>query len=101
MAFDLEWNRVFESHAWGKYPSEDLVRFMMRKFGGISKSERQAIRVLDLGCGGGANSWFLAREGFQLVAVDGSAKAVERTRRFLETEGLKAEYQTGDFVNLG
>ncbi len=40
-------------------------------------------RVLDLGCGGGRNSAVLAREGFDLYALDASRAMVAHTRRRL------------------
>jgi len=32
MAWDPIWERVFSSQAWGKYPGEDLIRFVARNF---------------------------------------------------------------------
>jgi SAM-dependent methyltransferase len=47
-----------------------------------------AIRILDVGCAGGRNTVFLARLGFDLVALDASAAMVERTRaRLAEVMG--------------
>lgn len=40
-------------------------------------------RILDAGCGTGRNLVYLAREGFDVAAVDGSADAVEHTRALL------------------
>ena len=30
--FDKQWNEVHETRNWGKYPAEELVRFMARNF---------------------------------------------------------------------
>ncbi len=42
-----------------------------------------AVRVLDLGCAGGRNAVFLARLGFDLLALDSSQAMVAETRRRL------------------
>ncbi|MGM9521543.1 MAG: class I SAM-dependent methyltransferase [Oscillospiraceae bacterium] len=57
-------------------------------------------RLLDLGCGLGRHSVFFARLGFQVSAFDLSDYAVERTRRWAESEGLKLDYSTGDMLKL-
>lgn len=42
-----------------------------------------AVRVLDLGCAGGRNTELLARQGFDVHALDASTAMVERTRQRL------------------
>ena len=44
---------------------------------------RKNVKVLDLGCGGGNNSYFIAKEGFDLYAVDGSNTSIQITRKKL------------------
>lgn len=53
-----------------------------------SQLPRTAGRVLDMGCGDGIISAWLARRGHQVTAVDVSAFAVESTRRTLSINGL-------------
>ena len=52
--------------------------------------DRKAVRFLDLGCGFGSSTWFLAREGFSVDAIDGSAVIVEQLSERLREEGLDA-----------
>lgn len=47
------------------------------------------LRVLDMGCGDGIISAWLARRGHQVTAVDVSAFAVESTQRTLSVNGLE------------
>ena len=49
---------------------------------------RAGARALDLGCGTGVHTVFLAENGFSVVAVDISTVAVETTRRRLDAAGL-------------
>jgi SAM-dependent methyltransferase len=45
-----------------------------------AEAEAGSLRVLDIGCAGGRNAAFLAERGVDVVATDGSAAMVERTR---------------------
>ncbi|WP_298207616.1 class I SAM-dependent methyltransferase [Ferrimicrobium sp.] len=47
--------------------------------------------AVDLGCGEGRNALYLAREGFQVTAVDFANVALERLRTVAASEGLTIE----------
>ena len=72
---DNIWNEIHETQAWGSYPSEHVIRFFARNY--YSK-ERDKVKILDFGCGGGAHTWYLAREGFDVYAFDGAEAAVKK-----------------------
>lgn len=57
-------------------------------------------RALDLGCGTGTNSLYLARHGWQVVGVDLAAKAVRQARRKAKEAGLALEFYTADVTRL-
>lgn len=77
--FDKQWNQVHNTRNWGRYPAEELIRFMARNY---FSCERSSLRVLDLGCGTGANTWFFGREGFTTIAFDGSLTATKKAAAF-------------------
>ena len=91
------WDEVFSSQEWGKYPSEALVRFVARNF---YKAVRKDVKILEVGCGPGANLWYLSREGFDAYGVDGSAVALAALRQRLEREHLEAQVSQGDIISL-
>ncbi len=95
-SWDPTWEAIFASRAWGKYPPEPVIREIMRKFSRVP--DRKAVRVLDLGSGPGANTWFLAREGFSVAAIDGSPSGIAQNRARLTSENLTADLQVGDFT---
>lgn len=76
--FDERWEAIHAARPWGSCPSEHLVRFVKRTFPDPRKNR---LRSLELGCGAGAQSMFLAVEGFSTHAVDGSQSAIERLWR--------------------
>lgn len=47
--------------------------------------------VLDLACGDGRNSIYLAREGFQVTGVDFSKEALKRLKMFAKEESLEVK----------
>jgi len=96
--WDPIWEEIFSTRTWGKYPPEDLVRFIARNYYGAQ--DRSLIRVLDLGCGPGACSWYLAREGFSTYGIDGSPTAIDQVRKRLAQEQLHGEFHVGDLVRL-
>lgn len=75
----------------GKPPSEFLVESMKR-----IESHVCGRRALDIACGQGRNSLFLARRGFDVLGVDGSEVAIEKACRGAADAGLAIEYRHMD-----
>ena len=84
MSWDPVWEKVFTSQAWGRYPGEDLIRFVARHF--YAAPDRAQIRLLEVGFGTGSNLWFAAREGFSVSGIEGSRSATEIARTRLNLE---------------
>lgn len=100
MSWDQTWEQIFKTQEWGKYPSEDLIRFIARNFYGVPI--RKEIKILEVGCGTGANLWYVAREGFSVFGIDGSETAIEKAKNRLDTEvtGWNGEFEVGDIISL-
>jgi SAM-dependent methyltransferase len=92
--YRLLWERLFKERPWGRYPPEDLVRFVARRFGGRDRGE---INILEVGCGPGANVWFLHREGYRVSAIDFSPTALEQAKARIEVENANLRTQPVDF----
>ena len=96
-SFNEEWEYIHSTQEWGKYPTEHVIRFMARNY---YDKERSKIKVLDFGCGGGAHTWYLAREGFDVYAFDGSESAIKRAKKRMESDGLQAHFEVSDALEL-
>ncbi len=71
-----QWNSLFESRTEELPPEEFLVKY---------KNLLRGPRVLDLACGDGRNSFYLAELGFQVCALDFSEVALNK----IDTKGYK------------
>jgi SAM-dependent methyltransferase len=100
MAWDPVWERIFRERArWGRYPAEELVRFMAAYY--YDAPDRSLVRVLEVGCGPGSGaSWFVAREGFSLSGIDASRTAIEKSRQRFAEEGITGDFRQGDIAVL-
>ncbi|MBI5030353.1 MAG: class I SAM-dependent methyltransferase [Chloroflexi bacterium] len=57
-------------------------------------------RALDLGCGTGTNSIYLASQGYQVVGVDFSSKAIASARFKAKREQLAIDFHVADVTHL-
>ena len=85
-SFSQEWEKIHSTQEWGRYPSETVIRFIARNY---YKTGREKVKILDFGCGAGAHTWYLAREGFDVYAFDGSKSAVEKAKKYLAVDGYE------------
>jgi SAM-dependent methyltransferase len=98
MAWNAAWDEVFQKHAWGRYPPEEVVRFIARNF--YKAPNRKDVRILEVGCGPASNLWMIAREGFSVFGVDGSAVAIQNGKNRLTEEQVTGELKQGDAAQL-
>jgi len=68
-----------------RYPNEELLRFLGRHYFSMPLSQRAATRILEIGCGSGANLWMMAREGFDVHGIDLSSEAIDLCRQMLKS----------------
>lgn len=56
--------------------------------------------ILDLGCGTGRHSMFLAKKGFKVFGFDQSEKAIKRARELAENEKLMANFRVWNMIDF-
>jgi precorrin-6B methylase 2 len=88
---DPVWENIFSSRPWGKYPPEETIRFFLRA---KEKINRKPIYVLDIGCGVGASSWMMAKEGGKVTAFDGAPSGLSLVNINAKEFGVLDEIET-------
>jgi SAM-dependent methyltransferase len=95
--YDESYSR-FGLSAQRRYPNEELVRFFGRHYFSMPAEQRRLTRVLEMGCGSGANLWMMAREGFDAYGIDLSPNAIDLCAQTLESWGVTATLNTGSMT---
>lgn len=95
--FDDIWEDIHNEYTWGKYPSEEIIRFVARNY---YNKDRKSTKILDVGCGTGAVTWYLAREKFNAYGFDGSKTAVENAKKRMKEENLNAVIFVSDAAEV-
>lgn len=77
-----------------KAPSEFIQDFVMEL------KKRRAMSVLEIGCGNGRDSIFLARAGFEVTAVDVAPSAIELAESNIRKAKVKVRTQVANAEKL-
>lgn len=85
-----------------KYPNEELCRFMGRNFfsKNLTSTQIKNTKILETGCGSGANIWMIAREGFDVYGIDLSKEAIKLSGMMLDNYGVNANLSVQDMTEL-
>ena len=83
------------------YPNEELLRFVGRRFfSSTERKDRFGTKVLEVGCGSGANLWMLAREGFDTFGLELSGEALVLSKKMLAQWNVSAHLTKGSMTEL-
>jgi SAM-dependent methyltransferase len=80
---------------WDGHPLAQSLRDLIEGDGALTPGA-----ALDLGCGTGDNSIYLAKHGWQVTGVDFVAKAVEKARAKAEANKLTVNFARADVTRL-
>ena len=95
MTEHIEWNDRYRDGnlPWDTgRPSSELQR--------VIQNTIRPCRALELGCGTGTNSVWLAQQGFEVTAIDVAPLAVERAEERAHAAGVRVHFVVGDVLNL-
>ena len=73
-----EWEAIYSGDSFRNknlYPSEEIVSFVMRRYGHLK--DKSKINILDVGCGWGNNLSFFKAQEFSYTGIDFSQSAVD------------------------
>ncbi|MGD9634425.1 MAG: class I SAM-dependent methyltransferase [Pirellulales bacterium] len=96
MTEPIEWNERYRDGnlPWDTgRPSSELQRV-------LGEHSITPCRALDIGCGTGTNSVWLAQQGFDVTGVDVAPLAIERGNERARTAGVQAKFLAADVLNL-
>ncbi len=80
-----DWEAIFRKEGICWYGTQEDIPKIARDF-----KKAGVKRILDIGCGTGRHTVYLARRGFDVYGFDMSKTGVEYTKRRLKKHGLKA-----------
>jgi len=89
------WEKIYTKR--GEIYSDVISQ--VKKYAGVFK-KRKYKKILDLGCGTGRHSIFLARQGFNVYALDVSKTGVEITKKKAESFNLDIKFKVRDMKDL-
>lgn len=99
MIHDRKWDEAYRTGAykgyWGiQYPSQELVSFI------ATMDFPKNTICLDVGCGAGQESIFLAQQGFQVIGVDLSAEGLKIAQQKAIEAGVTIDWHLSNVLEL-
>src|SRR5437868_14089651 len=96
MTEHMDWNNRYRDGdlPWDTgLPSSELQ-------GVVSRNTIQPCRALEIGCGTGTNSVWLAQQGFEVTGIDLAPLAVERAEKRAQSAGVQVHFMAADVLDL-
>lgn len=97
----------FEKEPWGAFWERGYRDPVVSTMGGPSHEVVELVpalppggKVLDLGCGEGRNSFYLASKGFDVTAIDRSEAGINKLTTMAERAGFPLSGIAADIVNV-
>lgn len=95
----MDWDEAYRTKEyqahWGiPFPSQELVAFV------AAYPFPSDTVALDIGCGAGQESIFLAQQGFKVTGIDMSSEALKIATEKASQAGVKVNWQKGNALEL-
>ena len=93
---DTEWNTIYSrGEQLNRYPFAEVVSFVFRN---RPSSQAEDLFALDVGCGSGVHSAFLADQGYKVLGIDSSEAAISAAKVAYRRDEIQfAQVGFGDF----
>ena len=89
------WKIVQGEHEKYWLEPDMVVDYLASRWRGTDKK-----KILDLGCGLGRHTNFFAKRGFETFGFDLSQDAIEKAKKYAESENLDVNFKIGDMLKL-
>ena len=96
--YDAVWDDVYAQGHYQHAPYDIVVSFIFRN--APKNKVREAIHILEVGCGTAANLFFAAQHGFSVCGIDAAAPGILKARQRFQDAGLTGRLEIGDFTSL-
>lgn len=100
---DLQFEKHYKESGFAsqrRYPNEALIRFLAEHYFHLPRAKRRKIKILELGCGSGANLWMLAKENFDAYGIDVAPTGVKLCKQMLRFWNAPARIKLGNMRKL-
>lgn len=94
-----DWNRVYTEHSLKELPWE-LGRPREVLVDLIEAGRIKPCRALDICCGTGTNTLYMARMGFDVTGIDISLQAIKMAKQKAKEAKVKARFMVGNAVEV-
>jgi SAM-dependent methyltransferase len=93
MTFSVEWDKAYKDNLhMSIWPWSDLISYVIR----YVRPAKKHPRVLELGCGAGANIPFFMSQGYNYYGIDGSSTIISKLQK--KFPKLKKNLLVADFT---
>jgi len=93
MSFSHQWDKAYQNNThMSVWPWSDLVSYTMR----YAKPDKKDFKVLELGCGAGANIPFFLSLGVDYYAIEGSKSVIDMLKK--KFSSIADKIVAGDFT---
>lgn len=94
-----EWDRIYRRYPLKSLPWE-LGRPRKILLDLLEKGIVKKGKALDICCGAGTNTVYLAQKGFQMTGIDISSKALEYAKEKAKKANVNIKFRVANFVDL-
>jgi 2-polyprenyl-3-methyl-5-hydroxy-6-metoxy-1,4-benzoquinol methylase len=98
MQRDSSWEKYYQQTPLKKIPWQITQASYFTKI--IDSSKVKPGKALDLGCGTGTKSIYLAKRGFKVTGIDLSKTAIKYAKKNAQKARVKANFIVGDVIDL-
>ncbi len=96
-----KWNEAYQDADIASAVASQVLRDNAFLLPQVKKQSNQTLRALDLACGRGGNALFLARQGYDVDAVDISSNVLEKLADFAARNELTIQCLQRDVESAG
>lgn len=91
-----EWDQILREEWYSREEPEEVVVDFARRL----KEKKSGLRMLDLGCGAGRHTVYMAGQGFEVHGADSSRTGLELTQKRLRSHDLRGHVLKCDMKGL-